>query len=92
MEILQTFLQAHDLVAPLPAWVRKLQLSWRTLRLIYTLGEPQARDMSFLAADDRYDELRKGDNVIIVSPYAYYVAQCRELHDRPVRGPTTSTG
>ena len=48
--------------------------------------------MHILQAADRYDNLRSSLELYTIPPSAYYLAQCRELHDRQVSGPTVSAG
>ena len=40
----------------------------------------------------RYDNLRSSLKLYTIPPSAYYLAQCRELHNRQVSGPTVSAG
>ena len=49
-------------------------------------------NMNIHEAADKYDALMKTLGVQSLSPAAYYLAQCRNVHDRPVLGPTITFG
>ena len=43
-----------------------------------------------LEVADRYNELKASVGVGLIPLSSYYIAQCRELHDRQVAGPTVT--
>ena len=62
------------------------------MKLVYLPGEVDEERMNILQAADRYDNLRSSLELYTIPPSAFHLAQCRELHDRQVSGPTVSAG
>ena len=60
------------------------------LHLIITPGEVPLEGLTILGSADRNGEVRSDLELHVMLPAAYYLAQRRELHDRPVSGPTVS--
>ena len=48
--------------------------------------------ISNLDAADRHDQIRTDLEINTSKPSAYYLAQCRELHDGLVNGPMVCVG
>ena len=62
------------------------------MKLMFLPGEVDEERVNVLQAADRFDDLRTHMELHTVPPAAYYLAQCRELHDRQVSGPTVTAG
>ena len=88
----QHFQQAYDLGTPVAAWVTKAQQAWHSMHLMFLPGEVDGERVNILQAADRDDDLRTGMELYTIPPAAYYLAQCRELHDRQVSGPSITAG
>ena len=92
LQVPQHFQQSYDLGTPAAAWVNKLQQAWHSMKLTCLPGEVDEERINILQAADRYDNLRSSLELYTIPPSAYYLAQCRELHNRQVSGPTVSAG
>ena len=62
------------------------------MKLVFLPGEVDEERVKILQAADGYDDLRTSMELHTIPPAAYYLAQCRELHDRQVSGPTITAG
>ena len=92
LQVPQHYQQSYDLGTPVAAWVTKMQQTWHSLQLMFLPGQVQEERIDILQAADRYDRLRANLEITTIPPAAYYLAQCRELHDRQVSGPTVTAG
>ena len=88
----QHFQQAYELGTPVAAWVTNMQQARHSMKLEFLPGEVDEERVNILQAADRYDDLRTNLELHPIPRAAYYLAQCRELHDRQVSGPTITAG
>ena len=84
--------QAYDLGTLVAAWVSKVQQAWHSLQLVFQPGKVLKERTHILQAAHRYDRIGADLENTTIPPSAYYLAQCRELHDRQVSGPTVTVG
>ena len=80
MHVPLPFTQSYDVGTPASAWVTN------------SPGERMMENMNILEAADKYDVLRRALGIKSLPPPAYYLAHCRELHNRIVPGPTITMG